>query len=317
MNWASLGTAKINERLAPLVNSLQDHNFIGVSSRSESNARKQSQLLKLEKAYSSYESSLNDPIVDIIYNSLPNSLHAEWTIKALEAGKHVLCEKPLAMCASDVEKIINLSQKKNLIVMEGLMYRHHGQIDFLKSLLKEIGPIHTLKMSFHTILPAGENIRWSKELGGGALWDLGCYVVHCLRSLMGSEPTKILGRAQIKNEVDEFFWGQLEFPCGAQAFFDIGFNNVRRETLEIIGQNAVILVPHPIKATQLERIQILRGRQDIEERVFEYTEDPYKAQLLNFIKSIQKQSSPKITLRNSLWNTHCLEQLASAVSQSL
>ncbi|MBP7845181.1 MAG: Gfo/Idh/MocA family oxidoreductase [Proteobacteria bacterium] len=317
MNWASLGTAKINEKLAPLVNSLNEHKFIGVSSRTEANSKKQSQHLKLEKAYSSYEAALKDPNVDIIYNSLPNSLHAEWTLKALEAGKHVLCEKPLAMGSRDVEKIINLSQKNNLTVMEGLMYRHHGQMDFLKSLLKDIGPIHTLKMSFHTILPAGENIRWSKDLGGGALWDLGCYVIHCLRTLMASEPTKLIGRAQFKNEVDEFFWGQLEFPCGAQAFFDIGFNNVRRETLEIIGQNAVVLVAHPIKATQHEEIQILKGRQDIEHRVFEHTEDPYKAQLLNFIESIKKQSTPKITLHDSLSNTHCLEQLASAVSQSL
>jgi hypothetical protein len=134
---------------------------------------------------------------------------------------------------------------------------------------------------------------------------------------MASEPTKFIGRAQFKNEVDEFFWGQLEFPCGAQAFFDIGFNNVRRETLEIIGQNAVILVPHPIKATMSESIQILKGRQEIEHRVFEYAEDPYKVQLLNFIESIKKQSTPKITLQDSLSNTHCLEQLASAVSQSL
>jgi xylose dehydrogenase (NAD/NADP) len=315
MNWGVLGTAKINEKVLPLLKASGEH-LRGLASRSPEKAQKQASELGIEKIYSSYEALLEDPSIHAVYNSLPNSLHAPWTLKALARGKHVLCEKPLAMSSREAFEIESLATQKKVLVMEGLMYRHHPQMDRLKELVPSLGPLRTLKMSFHTVLAEDSgNIRWSAELGGGALWDLGCYVMHCLRSVSGKEATSLEGRALWKNGVDQFFWGMMKMGSGCTAFFDCGFNRARRENLEIVGEDGIMLVERPIKAGALERVKIMRGRSDIEEIIIESHKDPYAAQVENFLASVRGEASPKLSLADSCLNTASLEALFSAAKR--
>jgi predicted dehydrogenase len=309
MNWGILGTAKINEKIVPLLEMLPDANCSAVASRDLQKAQTQSKLLNIKKSYGSYDELLKDTEIDVVYNSLPNSLHAEWTIKALQAGKHVLCEKPLALRSSDVKNIIELRAKNKLIVMEGLMYRHHAQTDWLKTHLPKLGSLKTIKFSFHTILQGGPNIRWSKELGGGALWDLGCYAIHFLRSLIGAEAKVIQAKALKHNEVDQYFWTWLDFGNNCTAFVDCGFNQARREHLEIIGEEAIMLVPHPIKATSNENIVLLSKRNESQNYTLQHSEDPYFSQLKNFMNAIEDKQKALISVEDSFHNVQTLESI--------
>ncbi|MBL8049874.1 MAG: Gfo/Idh/MocA family oxidoreductase, partial [Anaerolineales bacterium] len=183
LNWGLLSTARINRALIKPLRASKRTNLLAVASRNIDSAQAYAHEYKIPRAHGSYEDLLNDPDIDIIYNSLPNHLHAEWTIKALQAGKHVLCEKPLALTLDEVDAMISASQETGNVLAEAFMYRHHAQTLKAKEIVDSgvLGKLQLIKGAFSFFLNREHDYRNFKEMGGGSIWDVGCYPISFTR----------------------------------------------------------------------------------------------------------------------------------------
>ena len=195
LNWGLLSTAKINRALIKPLNASKRTRLLGVASRSQASADAYAREWSIPRAYGSYEAMLADPEINVVYNSLPNHLHAEWTINALQSGKHVLCEKPLALTLDEVDSIIAVSKETGNIATEAFMYRHHAQTLKVKELVDEgiIGQVQLIRGAFTFMLTRKGNYRFIKEYGGGSIWDVGCYPISFARMIVGEEPAEVFG----------------------------------------------------------------------------------------------------------------------------
>jgi len=246
VRWGILGVAKINDRLLPAFKQMSIGRLTAIASRSLERARTAADRAEIEFAYGSYEALLADPNVDAVYIPLPNHLHDEWTRRAADAGKHVLCEKALTPTATQAEKLIAYCEKKNVKLMDGFMWPHHPRTAELMKLIKDgvIGPVQRVDASFTFSLPRdGKNIRLQSESAGGSLLDVGCYCVYGIRWAMSVEPIKVFATARFENDVDLNMSAILWFADGRMASFDCGFTLPLRQRLEITGENGVIAVP--------------------------------------------------------------------------
>ncbi|MDX9992562.1 MAG: Gfo/Idh/MocA family oxidoreductase [Anaerolineales bacterium] len=262
LRWGLLSTAKINAALfKPLAKSKRNTLF-AVASRSLENAQAYAAQHHIPRAHGSYEALLADPEVDVIYNSLPNHLHAEWSIKALAAGKHVLCEKPFALTLAEVDQMAEAAEKSAKILAEAFMYRTHPQTLKVKELLDNavLGRILTIKGQFTFPLNRPGNYRLDPSLGGGALWDVGCYPVSYARAMLGLEPLQVFGwQVEGQSGVDEFFSGQMLFPGEIHAQFDCGFRGPLRASIEIVGESGSLAIPTPFHAGKKPEILLIRA----------------------------------------------------------
>ena len=198
LRWGVLSSAKIGrEKVIPAIQISHLGEVVAIASRNQENADLAAKELGIARAHSSYEALLADPEVDAIYNPLPNHLHVPWTIKALEAGKHVLCEKPLGLNTADVRKLIEVAQQyPHLRVMEAFMYRFHPQWKTVVKLVREgrIGKIRSVHSNFSYNNHEADNIRNIVDWGGGALMDIGCYCISLSRLIYGAEPSRVVGQ---------------------------------------------------------------------------------------------------------------------------
>ncbi|MDX6388880.1 MAG: hypothetical protein QOD85_2682, partial [Gaiellaceae bacterium] len=187
VRWGILSTARINHAVLEPARVTDKAEVIAVASRAAARAKDYAAEHGVERAYGSYEELLADPDVEAVYNSLPNSLHVDWSIRALEAGKHVLVEKPFSRHPAEVERAFAVAEKAGLLVMEAFMYRHHPQTRKLEEVVSSgaIGELRQLRSTFSFTLDKPDDIRWRPELDGGALMDLGCYCVSAFRLLAG------------------------------------------------------------------------------------------------------------------------------------
>jgi predicted dehydrogenase len=195
-----------------------------------------------------FEALVADPAIDVIYIALPNSLHAEWTVRALDAGKHVLCEKPLAMSVAEVDAVSAAAARNDRIAVEAFMYLHHPQIERALELVRSgaLGTVQIVSSAFSFLLEHQGDPRVDPDLGGGSLWDVGCYPVSVSRRIAGAEPMAIAGLGRFDERgVDRTFVGQLRFPDGMLAHFESGFEAPDRERLEIVGSVATLVLDHP------------------------------------------------------------------------
>src|SRR6266545_3462241 len=227
LNWGLLSTARINNALIAPLRASKRNQLLAVASRSQANADAYAKEKKISRAHGSYEALLADPEIDVIYNSLPNHLHAEWTIKAVEAGKHVLCEKPLALSFQEVDAIKSAAHKQGRVVMEAFMYRHHPQTLKVQEIVKSgsLGAVKLIRGSFSFVLSREEDIRLlDPAMGGGSIWDIGCYPISYARSVLGENPLDVFGE-QVTGPtgIDETFVGQLRFANDVLAQFDSSF----------------------------------------------------------------------------------------------
>jgi predicted dehydrogenase len=198
--------------------------------------------------FESYETLLASPDVDVVYVSLPNHLHAEWTIRALEAGKHVLCEKPLALTVEQVDAIAAASDRTGRIAAEAFMYLHHPQILRAVELARggALGRLELVNGTFSFFLTQPGDPRIDPAMGGGSLWDVGCYPVSLARRIAGEEPDRVSAFARFDERgVDRTFVGQMHFPGGLLAQFDSGFAAPDRERIEIVGGDATLVLDSP------------------------------------------------------------------------
>ena len=250
LNWGLLSTARINKDLISPLTASKRTRLMAVASRSRSTADAYALKWKIPRAHGSYEDLLTDPEIDVVYNSLPSNMHAEWTIKALRAGKHVLCEKPIALTLAEMDAMTQAAQESGCVLAEAFMYRHHAQTLKIKEMIDagELGKIQFIRGAFTYTLEPEDNDRWLTQEGGGSIWDVGCYPISYARTMLSAEPVEVFGW-QILSEggSDETFVGQMKFKDGVHAQFDSGFRSPLRSMMEIVGSEAVLNIPNPFK----------------------------------------------------------------------
>ncbi|MDA2930408.1 Gfo/Idh/MocA family oxidoreductase [Acidobacteria bacterium AH-259-O06] len=224
VKWGILSTAKIGrEKVIPAMKQGEHCEIFAIASRSLEKAKSVAAELSIPRAYGSYEELLADPEIDAVYNPLPNHLHVRWSIKALEAGKHVLCEKPIALSPAEARQLVDASQKEShLKVMEAFMYRHHPQWQKAKQLVTNggIGQPKAIQSFFSYTNVDPENIRNVASMGGGGLMDIGCYNISLSRFIFGLEPKRVLGVVEYDTQftVDRLASGILDFGVGISTF---------------------------------------------------------------------------------------------------
>ena len=247
VKWAIMSTANINRKVIPAAHASSKVELVAVASRDQMRADRYAKTWEIQRAYGSYDALLADPEVEAVYISLPNSLHCEWAIKALEAGKHVLCEKPLSRRASEVEAAFDAADRTGRLLSEAFMYRHNPQTKRAKQLVDEgaIGELRLIRAVFSYPLYDEDNIRMSTDLDGGALMDVGCYAISGSR-LFGGEPERVYGEAWLgPSGTDWVFAGMLRFPGNVVALIDCGTAMTERDELEAIGSEGSLFLDDP------------------------------------------------------------------------
>ncbi|MEJ2005667.1 MAG: Gfo/Idh/MocA family oxidoreductase, partial [Cyclobacteriaceae bacterium] len=254
IRWGILSTAKIaREQLIPAIQKSQFGEVVAIASRSEQRAEQCAFKLGIEKSYGSYEDLLEDPDIDAVYNPLPNDMHVPWTIRAIDAGKHVLCEKPIALNSRQAEQLMNHDKAKSEIkVMEAFMYRFHPQWQMVKSLAEEgrIGDIHQINSVFTYFKDDPDNIRSNPEQGGGGLMDIGCYCISVARWIYGKEPKRVSGILHKHSQWDVDILGNaiLDFGEGMYSSFTCGTQTIGDQYVELFGNKGKIRVNRPFNA---------------------------------------------------------------------
>jgi predicted dehydrogenase len=261
IRWGILGTGNIATQFACGVRASQRGQLTAVGSRKIDTARAFAEKNQIPQAHSSYDALLADPNVDAVYNSLPNSLHHEWTIKALRAGKHVLCEKPFAVDAGQTEEMFDVARQTGRVLVEAFMYRSNPLTLAVKKAVDDgaIGQLRLIRTSFcyRTNKVAG-NVRFSRELAGGGLLDIGCYCVNYSRYFAGAEPAHVTAAAHFhESGVDDLVVGTMQFPTGVLASFTCGMIAHADNTAYLCGSDGFIEVPIPWKPPHTQAIYIL------------------------------------------------------------
>ncbi|MFW5942464.1 MAG: Gfo/Idh/MocA family protein [Chloroflexota bacterium] len=214
VRWGLLSTANINRRVIPAIRSSQRGELVAVASRTKERAQAYATEWEIEQAFGSYEAMLESGAVDAVYIGLPNSLHAEWTIRALENGVHVLCEKPFALTLEEVDSVVEAVKATGNVVTEAFMYRHHPQTKLLGRWVQEgrLGDLLAVRGVFNFQVSDARDVRLQPELGGGCLWDVGVYPLSLAQYIFGGRPQEVMGHQIVGDSgVDEVFMGQMSY----------------------------------------------------------------------------------------------------------
>lgn len=258
VRWGLLSTAHINRRVIPAIRASARGELAAVASRSRDSAEAYATQWEIPQAFPSYEAMLNSDAVDAVYISLPNHLHAGWTIRALRSGKHVLCEKPFALTLDEVDQMIVASQETGKVLAEAFMYRHHPQMKIVGEWVRDgrLGEITLINSIFTYVLSGRDNVRLVPEWGGGCLWDIGVYPVSLVQYLMGGPPVWVLGDQWLgETGVDMEFAGQLNYGNGRNAHIAASFRTPFHTFAEIIGTAGRLTISRPF--TGIEQSQLL------------------------------------------------------------
>ena len=249
LRWGVLGTGRVLAKLTGGFKLARNATLVAIASRDSERATARARELGIPKAYDSYQALLDDPEIDIVLNALHNGLHCEWTVRAFQAGKHVLCEKPLACSSDEVERMFAAAHTHRCRLMEGFMYRFHPQIAEVsrRIAMGEIGTLTHIRACYLGKGRDRKNMRYRRDTGGGALMDLGCYGVNLSRLIAGREPQQVLAHARFDAEtgIDITLAGMLEFDDGLTAHIGCSFDSEGVFGAEIVGTEAKILIPHP------------------------------------------------------------------------
>jgi D-xylose 1-dehydrogenase (NADP+, D-xylono-1,5-lactone-forming) len=247
VRWGILSTADINRLAVPAMRDAQRVELLGVASRRLLRAEQFARRWAIPRAYGSYKELLDDGEIEAVYISVPNALHCQWSVAALEAGKHVLCEKPLSRRPDEVVRAYEVAARNERLLMEGFMYRHHPLIERLRGLVRDavVGELRLIRSSHSYGLYDLRNIRLSRRLEGGALTDVGCYCVHAAR-MIGGEPEYVHADAWFgPSGTDWVLTANMRFPSNVLASFDCGTALTYREELEVVGSEGVLWLRSP------------------------------------------------------------------------
>jgi D-xylose 1-dehydrogenase (NADP+, D-xylono-1,5-lactone-forming) len=306
--WGIISTAHINRLVLAGARESERVDVVAVASRDRTRAEAYAREHGIERGYGSYEDLLADPEVEAVYISLPNSLHVEWSVRALEAGKHVLCEKPLDRRPEAVERAFDAADRAGRILSEAFMYRHNPQTAKLLELLADgaIGALKVVRSAFSFSLSDPENVRLAEHLDGGALMDVGCYCVSGSRLLAG-EPETVYGAQVIgASGVDVLFAGMLRFPDDVVAHFDCGFVLPGRDELEVVGSEGSLFLDDPWHAR--EPVIELR-REGAGEEIALEPANSYRLELENLSDAIAGRAEPLLGRADAVGQARAIEAL--------
>jgi predicted dehydrogenase len=302
-----LSTARINRLVIAPARESGKVDITAVASRDPARAAAYAREWDIPQAYGSYEELLADPEIDAIYNPLPNSMHVEWSIRALEAGKHVLCEKPLSRHPEDVEHAFDVAEREGLVLTEAFMYRHNPQTAQLVELLRggAVGEVRVVRAAFSFTITDEANIRLAADLEGGALMDVGSYCVSGSRLIAG-EPRRVYGTGVWERGVDTVFTGTLEFTGDVIAQFDCGFRLPDRDELEVLGTEGSLFLDDPWHC----RRPVIEVRRDdaVEEIVLEPV-DSYRLELENLAGAIRGEGDLRLGRDDAVHQARAIDAL--------
>jgi predicted dehydrogenase len=313
VRWGVISTANINQAVLAGARESDRVDVVAVASRDQARAEAYARRHGIERAYGSYEALLADGDVEAVYISLPNSLHVEWSVRALEAGLHVLCEKPLGRVATEVERAFDAADRAGRFVSEAFMWRHNPQTARLRDVVESgtIGTLRQIRAAFSFTLDDERNVRLRGELDGGALMDVGCYCVSGSR-LLGGEPESVLGTQVIgRTGVDVRFTGVLQFPGGVTAQFHCGFDLPAESRLEAIGSEGSMLLLDPWHARR-PGFEVRRG--DRVEWVDVEHANSYRLELENVCDAIRGKTELLLGRDDAVAQARTIEALYRSAS---
>jgi xylose dehydrogenase (NAD/NADP) len=313
LRWGVLSTANITDLLLA---SGSDQQFVAVASRDAVRAQAWSAERGFERSYGTYEQLLADPELDAIYNPLPNGMHVDWSIRALEAGKHVLCEKPMSRHSGEVERAFDAAEREGRVLAEAFMWRHHPQLARTRELLDagEIGDLKVVRAAFAFATNDLENIRLQADLDGGGLMDVGCYCVSGCRALAGAEPERVYAEHVLGGDgVDVAMVATLRFPDDVLAHLDCGLSYIGGDQLEAVGTEGSLFLDDPWHGREAV-IEVRRADGSVE-REETGPAASYALELADFEAAVRGEREPLLGREDALAQARVIEALyASAES---
>jgi len=316
LRWGILSTANIGRKaVIPALQAAQGADVRAIASRDAARARAVAEELGIPRSHGSYQDLLADEEIDAVYIPLPNRHHAEWTMRAAQAGKHILCEKPLAMDARECRAMADAAGEAGVTLMEAFMYRFHPRSLRVLALLAQgaVGELRTIRSAFTFRLRNPDNIRLDADLGGGALMDVGCYCVNVSRTLAGAEPVAAQASARWTGGgsgkgVDDELTGVLHFPGGVRAHFDCALTQERWEFYEAAGTEGVLRV----ESAFLPGTADVVVREDRGGTVTHHPvpgDDEYRLMVEHFMACVRDGTPPRWDAREAAANMRAIEAL--------
>jgi D-xylose 1-dehydrogenase (NADP+, D-xylono-1,5-lactone-forming) len=315
VNWGILSTANITEQWLAGARQVPEAQIVAVASRDAARAQAFAGRHEIPRAHGDYESLLADPDVHAVYVPLPNALHVEWARHALQAGKHVLVEKPLTPRPAEVLELFDLAAGRKLHLSEAFMYRHHPQTVRLAQMVSDraIGRLRMIRAAFSFPLGRSADVRLSHELDGGGLMDVGCYCVNAARMLAG-EPERVHAEATTGGDgVDVTFAAVMRFADGVIAHFDAGLALAPRGELEVVGERGSLVLPDPWHCR--EPLIVWHRDDGVVQRIEIDPADPYALEVADFSSAIADSRRPLLGRADALGQARALEALLAAAER--
>ena len=312
IKWGILGYAKIAvDSVIPALLKAQYSEFYGLASRDPNKLAACRATFGLNKGYDSYQALLDDPEIEAVYIPLPNGLHKEWTIKAAQAGKHVLCEKTIALNAAECQEMIEACRENKVKLMEAFMYRHTERTRKVQEIVASgvLGELKYINSCYRFHLTRPKDIRLLPELGGGALFDVGCYPLNFIGMLLNDTPRSLQAEAEMANGVDIIYSAALNYGNGVIANVNCGFNAFQRVYSEIVGTEGYLEVPDTFLGIAGElTLKTVAGVEHIPIAA----SDRYLLQLDGFATAIINDRDPLLSTSESLRNMEIIDRLLEA-----
>ncbi len=312
-----LSTAKINNAILGGAEKTSLVDVAAVGSRDAAKGEAYAREKGLARSHGSYEALLADPEIDAVYISLPNGLHHEWSLKALAAGKHVLCEKPYTRHPAEVKEVFAAADGAGRVFMEAFMYRHHPQIAKAQEIVASgvLGRVRLIRAVFSFPLSDMGNIRVNADLEGGSLMDVGCYCVSGSRLMAGAEPLHVLGeQVLLENGVDISFHGTMRFPEDVVAQFDCSFALTDRQGLEVVGDQAMLRLDAPWRADLGGGVFLVRPDGDPEKLAVSEA-DSYTRQLENLARAVRGEEPSHVGREETQGQARTIEALYRSAAE--
>jgi predicted dehydrogenase len=314
VKWGIISTADINRKVIPGAKESPKVELVAVASRTADRAEAYAKEWGIERAYGSYDALLEDPDIEAVYISLPNTMHTEWSIRSVQAGKHVLCEKPLSRHPDDVAAAFDAAERAGRRLTEAFMYRHNPQTKRLKELVVDgaVGELRLIRSAFSYSLYDESNIRLRTDVEGGALMDVGCYNVSGSR-LLGGEPERVWGEAWYgPSGTDWVFTGTMRFPGDVIATFDCGTAMTNRDELEAIGSDGSLFLDDPWHCNK----PVIELRRDGGvERIEIERQDSYRLELENLGDAIRGAAELLLGREDAMGQARALEALHESATR--
>lgn len=321
LKWGVLSTAGINEKVIPPIKKAGRSELVAVASRGLEKAQAYAAEWDIPQAFGSYAEMLASPDINAVYIPLPNSMHKEWTIKTAQAGKHILCEKPLTLTVSEVDEMVSAAEENNVVLIEAFQYRMHPQVAMLQSVINDglIGDVKHISTRFTFLLEDETNIRLIKELGGGSLWDLGCYNVSFCQAVAQSDPVEAFAwQKTISSGTESSLSGQVRYENGIIAQLRTGFDRPYRMGATLEGNKGDIYLPSPfLPDVGVNPSGFVHIEDGVETKISTEVKDPYLCEVEALEKAVIDGTPGPYTLAHSRGNIATITALYESAEKGV